>query len=257
MTTFGNIKTKFIQILVGIIVVVFITLIANAFTEPSLTPPGGNVSAPLNTSATTQTKTGKLLFPWFEDSDSLGYYVDPGGTSWLTRLYSFDIRSDIFFDRNNTVYFVDPASETAASLAGEIKIDGNTVIDNGAGWHRTYGQTGWYNGTYDGGWHMTDTTWVRSYNNKSVYTGGQVRGDAGLCIGTDCRTSWPSSSAESDPIFNQSKGINVYSCPVIWVGNLFESTCVGQLSASAFCQYSVPQGDWPTVSCSFVGRLVQ
>src|SRR3989344_8726041 len=97
---------KIEQIIAGIAVVVAITLIANAFTEPSQVPPGGNVSAPLNTSATTQTKTGKLNFTWFEDQNQPGYYVDPGSNSWLYRLYSYDIRSDIFYDRNNTGYYV-------------------------------------------------------------------------------------------------------------------------------------------------------
>lgn len=35
-------------------------------------------------------------------------------------------------------------------------------------WLRTYGNTGWYNQTYGGGWHMSDTTFVRSYNGKTV-----------------------------------------------------------------------------------------
>ncbi|MFA6603316.1 MAG: hypothetical protein WCT10_00570 [Patescibacteria group bacterium] len=51
---------------------------------------------------------------------------------------------------------------------GGVTVDGAVVIDDGAGWHRTYGDTGWYNGTYAGGWYMTDPTYVRSYNAKSV-----------------------------------------------------------------------------------------
>lgn len=38
-------------------------------------------------------------------------------------------------------------------------------------WVRTVGQTGWYSETYGGGWHMTDSTWVRTYNNKQIYSG--------------------------------------------------------------------------------------
>lgn len=72
----------------------------------------------------------------------------------------------------------------SASLSGALSIDGNTVIDDGGGWHRSYGNTGWYNGTYGGGWHMLDTTWVRSYLDKSVWTGNGVLGSqAGLSIG--------------------------------------------------------------------------
>lgn len=60
-------------------------------------------------------------------------------------------------------------------IAGDFRIDGNTVIDDGAGWHRSYGNTGWYNGTYGGGWYMTDATWVRAYNDKAVISGGEIR----------------------------------------------------------------------------------
>jgi hypothetical protein len=41
-------------------------------------------------------------------------------------------------------------------------------------WFRSTGQTGWYSQTYGGGWYMTDTTYIRAYNNKSVYTGGTI-----------------------------------------------------------------------------------
>lgn len=45
-------------------------------------------------------------------------------------------------------------------------------------WVRTKGNTGWYNETYGGGWAMSDTTWVRIYNGKSVYVDtGQIRCD--------------------------------------------------------------------------------
>lgn len=37
-------------------------------------------------------------------------------------------------------------------------------------WVRTVGTTGWYSESYGGGWHMTDSTWLRAYNNKQIYT---------------------------------------------------------------------------------------
>lgn len=51
---------------------------------------------------------------------------------------------------------------------GYINGDG---IHLSSGWLRTVGQTGWYNETYDGGWWMTDSTWLRAYGNKQIYTG--------------------------------------------------------------------------------------
>lgn len=35
-------------------------------------------------------------------------------------------------------------------------------------WIRTTGSTGWYNESYGGGWYMTDSTYLRAYNNKPV-----------------------------------------------------------------------------------------
>lgn len=57
-----------------------------------------------------------------------------------------------------------------------------TVLDANGGWVRTYNSTGWYNGTHGGGWHMTDATWVRAYNNKAVLSGGVMRADGGFQV---------------------------------------------------------------------------
>lgn len=38
-------------------------------------------------------------------------------------------------------------------------------------WFRSEGQSGWYNQTYNGGWYMFDTAFVRSYGGKSVHIG--------------------------------------------------------------------------------------
>ena len=63
-----------------------------------------------------------------------------------------------------------------------ITSSAGTIIDGSGGWHRTYGNTGWYNETYGGGWYMTDTTWVRAYNNKSVFANGAMRADGNFYI---------------------------------------------------------------------------
>lgn len=48
-------------------------------------------------------------------------------------------------------------------------------------WVRTVGNAGWYSQTHGGGWYMTDTTWLRSYNNKNIYSGsGIIRSDNGV-----------------------------------------------------------------------------
>lgn len=67
---------------------------------------------------------------------------------------------------------------------GAYYSDGNVVIDDGGGWHRSYGQTGWYNGTYGGGFYMIDATWIRTYNDKSFYHNtGIMRTDGTFQVG--------------------------------------------------------------------------
>ena len=39
-----------------------------------------------------------------------------------------------------------------------------------SGWIRALGTNGFYCESYGGGWHMTDSTWIRAYNGKQIYT---------------------------------------------------------------------------------------
>ena len=51
------------------------------------------------------------------------------------------------------------------------KLDVNGDIISSA-WIRTRGQAGWYSESFGGGWYMEDSTYVRSYNSKKIYSGG-------------------------------------------------------------------------------------
>ena len=65
------------------------------------------------------------------------------------------------------------AASGSANIGGNLSTGGETYT---GGWFRTRGDSGWYSEKWGGGWYMSDPTWVRSYNNKPVYTGGQIRG---------------------------------------------------------------------------------
>src|SRR3989338_5995376 len=111
------------KVIVSTLPAFFIAAVVFAWTEPSSAPPTGNVPAPLNVSGTSQTKSGELTFPKMVDYDDNGYYVDPQGNSWLYRIYSYDIRSDIYYDRNNTAFYMDPAGNTvlnALTVSGDL-----------------------------------------------------------------------------------------------------------------------------------------
>lgn len=55
-------------------------------------------------------------------------------------------------------------------------ITANNDIRSNNGWIITRGGKGWLNETYGGGLYMSDDQWVRSVNDKSIYTGGQLQG---------------------------------------------------------------------------------
>lgn len=60
-------------------------------------------------------------------------------------------------------------------VSGAIRCDG---------WIYSYGSVGWYNSTYGGGWYMTDSTWIRAYNDKPVrISGGASIGSSSFNVG--------------------------------------------------------------------------
>ena len=56
---------------------------------------------------------------------------------------------------------------TSGGLAGGVRA---------TNWFRSIGTSGWYSETYGGGWWMTDTTWIRAYNDRYIYTPGAISG---------------------------------------------------------------------------------
>ena len=47
-------------------------------------------------------------------------------------------------------------------------------------WFRSSGSTGWFNATYSGGIHMSDSTWVRVYNNKKFYNQNTIESNTAM-----------------------------------------------------------------------------
>jgi len=71
------------------------------------------------------------------------------------------------------------STNTNATTVTATNVNSQTTRTAGetytGGWFRTTGDTGWYNEKWGGGFNMTDNTWIRAYNNKSIYTGGQLQ----------------------------------------------------------------------------------
>jgi len=70
----------------------------------------------------------------------------------------------------------------AASPGYKLQVNGD-IYANG-GWLRTSGDAGWYSESYGGGWYMSDTSWIRSYNQKNIWLGAGLLGsNGGMTIG--------------------------------------------------------------------------
>ena len=67
----------------------------------------------------------------------------------------------------------------SAAVTGYLTVGSTGVTDANSisctGWFRSTGTTGIYFQSYGGGWWMTDSTWIRSYNSKNVYMDNEVR----------------------------------------------------------------------------------
>jgi hypothetical protein len=80
-------------------------------------------------------------------------------------------------------------NKTVASTNGDLgttEYPWHQVYSND--WFRSIGNSGWYSQTYGGGWHMTDSVWMRCYNDKPIYTAGGIYSPHGhifICAGNE------------------------------------------------------------------------
>ena len=69
-------------------------------------------------------------------------------------------------------------SLTVQSINSAGDISCNDLTASGAihstGWIYTHGSNGWRSNDYGGGWYCSDNTYVRSLNNRSIYTTGGI-----------------------------------------------------------------------------------
>lgn len=108
---------------------------------------------------------------------------DNGSASDPSFCFSSDTDCGMYRYTTNQIGF-----STANTFRMRIHSDGIHLASGD--WFRSYGSTGWYNGSHGGGMYMIDSTWVRTYNNKRIYTGsGQIRSDAGNAFNAPNMTS--------------------------------------------------------------------
>lgn len=82
-------------------------------------------------------------------------------------------------DRSGGNIDLRPGAGGYVYVASDLLVQGNLTVSGEAyfnRWVRTTGSYGIYFAGGGGGWYMTDGTWIRAYNNKNIYTPGEVRG---------------------------------------------------------------------------------
>ena len=119
----------------------------------------------------------------FWDNDSYKIYMSSAtdGT-WGGRKDSSDYNMYFRMTGGTTRGFVFLNNRTV-----RCHINGNGDLYLDGGWLRTYSSRGWYSQTYGGGWHMQDTTYMRCYNGKTVYTSGAFLAGGNVTAYSDIR----------------------------------------------------------------------
>ncbi|HEY3359572.1 MAG TPA: shufflon system plasmid conjugative transfer pilus tip adhesin PilV [Polyangia bacterium] len=116
---------------------------------------------------------------WLHANDNRFYLLWDAGLNggWMNPhpLY-FDGRTAYFNEGTLVVNAgLDRVGVRVNSPAYRLHVAGDILADGG--WLRVSGTQGIYWETYGGGWYMSDTTWVRAYNGKSIHTPATVQAD--------------------------------------------------------------------------------
>jgi cytoskeletal protein CcmA (bactofilin family) len=84
------------------------------------------------------------------------------------------------------------------TVNGPLNVNGDITATNEiytSGWLRPKGNAGLYFQDHGGGWNMTDDTWIRSHNNKNVYSSQEIRAnrmstEGPLFVGDNSQGGW-------------------------------------------------------------------
>lgn len=105
-----------------------------------------------------------------------------GAVEDTDRLYRFQVNGRPDLNRMHTAINMGGNNlEQAGTVSGQqgnfsLSVTAGGDIRSNNGWLITRSSKGWLNENHGGGFYMSDNDWVRSVNNKGIYTGGQLKG---------------------------------------------------------------------------------
>ncbi|MDJ6543139.1 shufflon system plasmid conjugative transfer pilus tip adhesin PilV [Salmonella enterica] len=92
------------------------------------------------------------------------------------RLYRYAVNGHPDFNRMHTAIDMNGNNLNSAGDVNGQRATMNGDIKSTNGWIVTQGSKGWLNESHGGGFYMSDNDYIRSVNNKGIYTGGQLKG---------------------------------------------------------------------------------
>ncbi len=124
----------------------------------------------------------------FYDRDNTGYYVDPNNTSRTNYTIADRIDSPIMYDSNNTGYYVDPNNTSRTNYTIADRIDSQIFYDaNNAGYYVDANSTSRMNYTifdnaYSYGWMQANVYY--DANNSGYYLDPQYNSNLNVIYGS-------------------------------------------------------------------------
>ncbi|MEN3262805.1 shufflon system plasmid conjugative transfer pilus tip adhesin PilV [Sodalis endosymbiont of Spalangia cameroni] len=188
------------------------------------------------------------------------------------RLYRFQVKHKPELNRMHTAIDMGGNNLTNANTVNaknghyseEINAGGN--IKTQGGWLITQHGKGWLNEAHGGGFYMDDNDWIRSVNNKGIYTGGQLKGgtvraDSRLSTGEFLQldgTAQPGWGCSPNGLVGRTPEGALLSCQNgLWTSgaSLQQRECkqMGNWGGRDFREYRCPVG-WYAAGLKFVGH---
>ncbi|KAA1195473.1 shufflon system plasmid conjugative transfer pilus tip adhesin PilV [Photorhabdus heterorhabditis] len=110
--------------------------------------------------------SSEVLGTALQESDRL-YRFNVNNRPELNRMYtSIDMNG-------NNLDNADKVNAKTGQFSKNVISEGD--IKSNSGWLVTQNNKGWMNSTHEGGFYMSDKDWIRSVNNKGIYSGGQIK----------------------------------------------------------------------------------
>lgn len=156
---------------------------------PSGTPPEQNANISILNIGEDFSRRKQLAFTWNNDNIYYRRRISGSGfTNWVRLALINDVNNYYWANVKISTSSSTTTSPTVHTLtATRICAGHDPGIDNSiscSNWFRSSGNTGWYNTTYQGGWYMSDTSWIRAHNNVGIYTGGQIYSSSSIRMGS-------------------------------------------------------------------------